>query len=66
MISHPNLSRIIIFAFMILVGLALAYAIRSQSLIGIILSLISLGAVIHFLNLLSKARYETQQENETA
>jgi len=66
MISRPNLSRLVIFAFMILVGLALAYAIKTHSFIGIMLALISMGAVVHFLNLLSKARRELQQEQETA
>ena len=62
--THTHISRLIIFAFMILVGLALVYGIRARSITGIILSLTSLGAGIHFLILLVKAKQEMQQEQE--
>jgi len=64
MITRTNISRFIIFTFMALVILALAYGIKARSVTGIILSLTSLGAGIHFLVLLSKAKQELQQEQE--
>lgn len=64
MITRPHITRIFIIAFMILVALALAYGIRARSATGIILSLTSLGAGIHFLSLLSKARHELERERE--
>jgi len=64
MITRPHITRIFIFAFMVLVALALVYGIKSRSVTGIILSLTSLGAGIHFLTLLSKAKQELQQEQE--
>ena len=66
MITRPHIMRLIIFSFMILVGVALIYGIRARSITGIILSLTSLGAGIHFLTLLPKARQEMQQEQEEA
>ena len=66
MLSRPHVSRMIIISFMVLVALALVYAIKSRSTTGVILSLTSLGAAIHFLNLLAKAKRELEQEEETA
>jgi positive regulator of sigma E activity len=62
MISRTHINRLIIFAFMILVGCSLAKAIQSQSITGIILALISLGAGVYFLYLLAKAKQEQEQE----
>lgn len=59
------LNRLIILGFMALVGYCLAKSIQTQSVIGIILALTSLGAGIYFLYLLAKAREERKQE-ETA
>jgi len=64
MISRTHISRLIIFAFITLVGLAMAYGIRTRSVTGIILSLTSLGAGIHFWILLVKAKQEMQKEQE--
>ncbi len=64
MISRPHINRLVVFAFMILVGLALVYGIKTRSVTGIILSLTSLGAGIHFLSLLAKANKEMEQERE--
>jgi disulfide bond formation protein DsbB len=64
MISRPLINRIIIFTFTVLIAFALVYGIRSRSVTGIILSLTSLGAGIHFLHLLAKARQEMEQEQE--
>ena len=65
MISRTHISRLVIFAFMVLVGYSIAKAIQSQSVTGILLALISLGAGIYFLYLLAKAKQEKEQE-ETA
>ena len=47
---------------MVLVGFSLAKAIYSQSIVGILLSVVSLGAGIYFLYLLAKMKYEREQE----
>ena len=65
MISRIFLNRLIILSFMILVGYSIAKSIYSQSMMGIILALTSLGAGIYFLYLLAKAKEESRQ-NETA
>ena len=64
MTSRLNINRLIIFAFMLLVGIALVYGIKTRSVTGIVLSLTSLGAGIHFLTLLAKARRELEQDQE--
>ena len=66
MISRTHINRLIIFVFMILVGYSLAYGIKTQSVIGIILALVSLGAGVYFLYLLAKAREQLKQEQEEA
>ena len=66
MISRTHINRLIIFIFMILVGYSLAYGIKTQSVIGIILALVSLGAGVYFLYLLAKAREQLKQEQEEA
>jgi len=65
MISRTLINRLIIFAFMVLVGYSIAKAIQVQSATGIILALTSLGAGVYFLYLLAKAKQEREQE-ETA
>ena len=64
MITRPHINRLIVFAFMTLVVLALVYGIKARSITGIILSLTSLGAGIHFLSLLTKANREMEQDQE--
>jgi hypothetical protein len=64
MISRTHINRLIIFAFMVLVGYSLAKAIQSQSVTGFILALVSLGAGVYFLHLLAKAKQEQEQEQE--
>ena len=64
MISRPHINRIIVVTFMVLIAFALVYGIKSRSVTGIILSLTSLIAGIHFLSLLAKARRELEQEQE--
>jgi hypothetical protein len=62
MLSRSILNRIIILGFMVLVGFCLAKAIYTQSVMGIVLALTSLGAAVYFLYLLAKAREEMQRE----
>jgi hypothetical protein len=64
MTPRTHVNKLIIFAFMVLVGLALVYGIKARSITGIILSLTSLGAGIHFLIILAKAKQEMEQEQE--
>lgn len=65
MTSQP-LTRAIILIILALILFSLVYAFRAHSLTGIILSLTSLGAAIHFLNLLARARKELEHEQEEA
>ena len=66
MILRPFTNRILISFFLLLIAFAIFYGIKTRSVTGIILSLTSLIAAIHFLNLLAKARRELEQEEETA
>ncbi|MEI9810679.1 MAG: hypothetical protein WDO16_23960 [Bacteroidota bacterium] len=61
MISRTLLHRVIILVFMALVGYSLAKAIQTQSTMGIILSVISLGAGLYFLYLLGRAKQEQEE-----
>ena len=58
------LNRIIILGFMALVGFCLAKAISTGSFMGILLALVSLGAGIYFLHILSKAKREMEMQSE--
>ncbi len=62
--SKQTLNRLIIFSFMVLVGFCLAKAIYHQSVMGIILALVSLGAGVYFLYILAKAKQEMEMETE--
>lgn len=62
MLTRTALNRVIIIGFMILVGFCLAKAIYSQSFIGFILAVTSLGAGIYFLYLLGKAKEAIERE----
>jgi amino acid permease len=59
------LTRLTILCFIVLVGYSLARSIQTQTVIGIILALVSLGASIYFFYLLAKAKEEIRQK-ETA
>ena len=52
--SRKILNRIIILAFMVLVGFSLAKGIQSRSFMGVTLALTSLVAGIYFLYLVGK------------
>jgi hypothetical protein len=62
MLSKQHINRLIIFSFMVLVGFSLAKAIYHQSVMGIILALVSLGAGVYFLYILAKAKEERESE----
>jgi len=64
MIARPHITVLVALIFMVLVGCSLAYAIQSQSVTGLILSVVSLTAGIYCLHLLVKARQELEQEKE--
>jgi general stress protein CsbA len=65
MLSRTTLNKIIIIAFMILIGFSLAKAIYHKSFMGIMLALVSLGAAIYFLYVLVKAKEEIEAEKAT-
>jgi hypothetical protein len=62
MIQRPNLNRMLIIGFMILVGVCLAKAVNSQSITGIILAIVGLTAGIYFIHLLNRANSEKEYE----
>ena len=62
MLSKQHINRLIIFSFMVLVGFSIAKAIYHQSVMGIILALVSLGAGVYFLYILAKAKEERESE----
>ena len=66
MSSRQLLSRLIIFAFMVLVGFALAMGIYHKSFMGILLALLSLGAGVYFLFIIARARQEMREAEEIA
>jgi hypothetical protein len=59
--TRQILNRLIILGFMVLVGFSLAKAIYSGSIIGVLLSLVSLGAAVYFLYTLVKAKEEFER-----
>jgi hypothetical protein len=61
MIRRTLINRLIILSFMVLVGYSLAKAIQTQSIMGILLSVISLGAGVYFLYLLAKIKQEREE-----
>lgn len=61
MLSRTLINRIIVFGFLVLVGFCLAMAISVQSTLGVILALVSLGAVITFLWIVSKAKADYEE-----
>ena len=62
MIHKPALTRLLILGFMILVGFCLARGIYYQSLMGIVLAVVSLCAGVYFLYLLARARQDMEEE----
>lgn len=64
MLSHPLITRLLIFGFMVLVGTSMAANIQAKNLLGFFLSLISLGAGVYVIHLLQKLR-ESREKEET-
>jgi hypothetical protein len=65
MIPRLFLNRFIILGFMAIVGFCLARSIYYESVMGVILALISLGASIYFLYLVVKMKEEMEAERTT-
>lgn len=61
MIRRTLVNRLIFLVFMVLVGYSLAKAIQTQSVMGILLSVVSLAAAVYFLYLLAKIRREQEE-----
>jgi hypothetical protein len=61
MIPRSLMGPVILLSFMVLVGFSLGRAIQYQSIIGIILSVVSLGAGIYFLHLLARIKEEKER-----
>jgi hypothetical protein len=64
MLSRTMINRLIILGFMVLVGFSLAKSIQSGSLLGLFLSVTSLGAGVYFLYLLARMKHEMEMEPE--
>ena len=64
MISRKIINRVIILAFFVLAGYCLATSIAIRSIMGIVLAVVSMGAAITFLYLLSKQQQEAEAETE--
>lgn len=64
MLSRTILNRLIILGFISLIGFCLAKAIYHQSIMGVILAVVSLGATVFFLYLVVKANAAIKQQRE--
>jgi hypothetical protein len=65
MLSNRTINLLIIFGVLMLIGFSLARAIAYKSTVGIILSVVSLGAVtifIYYLSLALRERGNTEPE----
>jgi general stress protein CsbA len=61
MLSKTTINRLIVLAFMVLVGFSLAKGIQSRSTMGIILAITSMFAGVYFMYLLAKAKHEQEE-----
>ncbi|MBC7947965.1 MAG: hypothetical protein H7Y42_08810 [Chitinophagaceae bacterium] len=59
--NRTLISRLLILTFMTLVGFSLAKGIQTQSVIAILLSVVSLGAAVYFLYLLAKMNQDHEE-----
>ena len=64
MLSREWINRLIVFSFMILVGICLAKSIQLGSVVGFILALVSLSAGVYFLYILAKAQQDVEAEEQ--
>lgn len=62
--SRQFLNRALIIGFLVLVSYAVANGIRTGSIIGIVLSLVALGAGGYFFYLLAKMKQQLEQEEQ--
>ncbi len=62
MITRSFFNKLIVLGFISIVGFSLAKAIYYQSVIGIILAIVSLGAAVYFMYILAKAKEEMERE----
>ena len=65
MILRSIINLALVFAIVVAVGYCVAESLKYGSAIGFILALVSLGAVVYFIYLLTKAKQE-QETEETA
>lgn len=63
MLKNHNLLRLLSIAFIVIIGYALAKAFYFGSFMGVILALVSLGAVLYFFFTLNSIRKEIEREN---
>jgi cellobiose-specific phosphotransferase system component IIC len=61
MIRRTLINRLIFLVFMVLVGYSLAKAIQTQSVMGVLLSVVSLSAGVYFLYLVAKIKREQEE-----
>ena len=66
MFSKRAINLFIILAFLVLVGFSMAMAISRKSAMGIILSIVSLGAAVTFIYYLNKAASLQEAEKQSA
>lgn len=66
MVLRPLWGKLIIISFMILIGFSLARAVYSKSIMGILLSLVSLGAAIYFVHMAAQPPGDWEEQEETA
>lgn len=62
MITRSFFNKLIVLGFISIVGFCLARAIYYQSVMGIILAIVSLGAAAYFMYILAKAKEEMGRE----
>ncbi|HMR91314.1 MAG TPA: hypothetical protein PKC69_03325 [Chitinophagaceae bacterium] len=62
MLFHPFIRKSLILCFMAGIGYAIAKSIDAGSVMGAILSIVSLASAVYFLYVLKKAR-EQQEES---
>jgi hypothetical protein len=63
MLKNHNLLRGLSIFFIVLIGYALARAFYFGSFMGVILALISLGAILYFFYTLNSIRKEMESDN---
>lgn len=62
MLAQAMYNRLLILAFMVLVGFMLAKSIYAGNVLAIVLSFVSLAASVYYLYLVLKYRAEAEEE----